>query len=223
MKNITRALAISALLGLSSLASASTIDLQGNLNIEGFSPLSGDLNQNTYGLHLTNLTGNAFLDSTPVTTTNGSITLDSLGSVQAPNVTTPVLSLINIGLSALPANFFGTTFNFDSGFGSTPITNTVNNVVVPVNGVNIAFDSITITASNNSIDILFTESTSTGSIALLGADATLAQATNNNSISSGFNIQGSTNQVSAVPVPAAIWLMGSGLLGLFGFSRKKSA
>ena len=25
-----------------------------------------------------------------------------------------------------------------------------------------------------------------------------------------------------VPVPAAIWLMGSGLMGLFGFSRKKS-
>jgi len=26
--------------------------------------------------------------------------------------------------------------------------------------------------------------------------------------------------VSAVPVPAAVWLMGSGLLGLMGFSRK---
>jgi len=27
--------------------------------------------------------------------------------------------------------------------------------------------------------------------------------------------------VSAVPVPAAIWMFGSGLLGLFGFARKK--
>jgi hypothetical protein len=30
-------------------------------------------------------------------------------------------------------------------------------------------------------------------------------------------------EVSAVPVPAAIWLMGSGIVGLFGFSRKQKA
>ncbi len=29
--------------------------------------------------------------------------------------------------------------------------------------------------------------------------------------------------VSAVPVPAAVWLFGSGLIGLFGFARKKSS
>jgi hypothetical protein len=29
--------------------------------------------------------------------------------------------------------------------------------------------------------------------------------------------------VSAVPVPGAIWLLGSGLIGLFGLSRKKKS
>ena len=29
--------------------------------------------------------------------------------------------------------------------------------------------------------------------------------------------------VSAVPVPAAVWLFGSGLIGLAGFARRKKA
>lgn len=33
----------------------------------------------------------------------------------------------------------------------------------------------------------------------------------------------SVTGVSAVPVPAAVWLFGSGLIGLFGFARKKSS
>jgi len=33
----------------------------------------------------------------------------------------------------------------------------------------------------------------------------------------------SVSGVSAVPVPAAAWLFGSGLIGLFGFARKKSS
>lgn len=33
----------------------------------------------------------------------------------------------------------------------------------------------------------------------------------------------SVTGVSAVPVPAAAWLFGSGLIGLFGFARKKSS
>jgi len=38
----------------------------------------------------------------------------------------------------------------------------------------------------------------------------------------GFNYEITINgSVSAVPVPAAVWLFGSGLIGLFGISRRK--
>ena len=45
---------------------------------------------------------------------------------------------------------------------------------------------------------------------------------------SGFNfatqdwVRLEANAVSAVPVPAAVWLMGSAIAGLFGFSRRES-
>lgn len=217
MITFSRIITLTALLGLSSLANASVVNLQGDLNIEGFNPLSGDFNQKTYGLHLTNLSGSVLLDSTPVTNANGTITLDALGSITAPTITNPVLSLINIGLGTLPPSVFGTTFNFGPGFGPSPIVKTASNVTVPVGGINVIFDSVQVTAVNNSIDVLFTESTLFGSGALLLADATIAQITNNSSLTSGFDVQ-----VSTVPVPAAVWFMGSGLLGLLGFSRKKA-
>ena len=39
--------------------------------------------------------------------------------------------------------------------------------------------------------------------------------------SANFNLNGITPAVSAVPVPAAAWLLGSGLLGLAGVARRK--
>ena len=50
---------------------------------------------------------------------------------------------------------------------------------------------------------------------------------NNNSFMYGFITNGTTltltAQVATVPVPAAVWLFGSGLLGLIGISRRKKA
>lgn len=37
-----------------------------------------------------------------------------------------------------------------------------------------------------------------------------------------LNLEGTVASVSAVPVPAAVWLFGSGLLGLVGVARRKS-
>ena len=39
----------------------------------------------------------------------------------------------------------------------------------------------------------------------------------------GFDYASINGSVSAVPVPAAVWLFGSGLLGLIGISRRKAA
>ena len=41
-------------------------------------------------------------------------------------------------------------------------------------------------------------------------------------VSSGFVPQG-MGYVNAIPVPAAVWLFGSGLLGLVGVARRKKA
>jgi len=38
-----------------------------------------------------------------------------------------------------------------------------------------------------------------------------------------FDIYGNDPLVSAVPVPAAVWFFGSGLLGLIGIARRKKA
>ncbi|MCK5830850.1 MAG: VPLPA-CTERM sorting domain-containing protein [Methylococcales bacterium] len=220
MISFSRTIAIATLLGLSSFANASTVNLQGNLNIEGFNPLFDDNNGRTYALHLSDLNGSVLLDSTPITSINGSLTLDALGTSSIPNIVNPVLSLINVGFSALPSSVFGVPFNFGPGFPGT-VSQTVNNVTIP--GAGVTFSEVQVVGSGNSLDIFFTEITSTGFGLLMAADATLPEVSlrNNGSITSGFDLQSST--VSAVPVPAAVWLMGSGLAGLLGFSRKKTA
>jgi hypothetical protein len=37
-----------------------------------------------------------------------------------------------------------------------------------------------------------------------------------------INLDITTMTVTEVPVPAAVWLLGSGLLGLVGFARRKA-
>jgi hypothetical protein len=44
-----------------------------------------------------------------------------------------------------------------------------------------------------------------------------------NDLSSGFDTYAKWTQVSAVPIPAAVWLFGTGILGLIGFSKRKAA
>ena len=39
----------------------------------------------------------------------------------------------------------------------------------------------------------------------------------------GWNIEAVAIDVQTVPVPAAVWLFGSGLLGLIGMARRKQA
>ena len=44
---------------------------------------------------------------------------------------------------------------------------------------------------------------------------------NDNGVTDGYDL--AFHVVSTVPVPAAVWLFGSGLLGLIGFARRKAA
>ena len=60
---------------------------------------------------------------------------------------------------------------------------------------------------------------------VLDYDATVPDdgSTNFGNVYYAFHIEGTISEVAAIPVPAAVWLFGSGLLGLVGVARRKKA
>jgi hypothetical protein len=65
---------------------------------------------------------------------------------------------------------------------------------------------------------LFYMATSTGGNTTLGTYSAIGTVSLS---SAGLNIAESTNSTPPVPLPAAVWLLGSGLLGLTGVARRK--
>ncbi|MDH5473910.1 MAG: VPLPA-CTERM sorting domain-containing protein [Gammaproteobacteria bacterium] len=61
--------------------------------------------------------------------------------------------------------------------------------------------------------------TSGWSILNISKDGTVLESTVINGLTG--NLLGGEMRISSVPVPAAVWLFGSGLIGLFGFARRK--
>ncbi len=233
-----RATVLALVLGFSSVANAGLIDLTGNINIDGFNPFfpnDGDSDGTTFGLHLTILgDGSLLLDPAPIASLSGTA---SIGGIPVPPVGSPFIALLNTALGALPAAAFGTTFEFGSvgaGAGFPTHTQSVSNIPLSFSlpglpSISTVFDSITLEANGNTLDVLFDEAGSgfggplsslffiadTGALSGLGITPGTP---NNGSISSTFDINVTT---APVPVPAAVWLLGSSLVGLFGFSRRK--
>ncbi len=244
MNTLTKAIALALTLGLSSTANAGLIDLTGNINIEGFHHAIGDNDMTTFALHISDLEGSLLLDPGGIGSfTGGSATLGGL-PIPTPSSGGVFLSLLNAGLnSVLPS---GGAFDFggaNTGFGTTsttlpPATNVpfvFSTPVIPspfgtgvgAHPINTIFDSIIATVSGNTLDIAFDEAGTGqyGSIArwLFSADSStagLSLSPDNGSFSSSFNLDNVTT--SPVPVPAAVWLFGSGLMGLIGISRRKT-
>ena len=87
-------------------------------------------------------------------------------------------------------------------------------------GVNVLFDW----SVNTDIPVSHDwDVTATGSSAVVSVGPGGAVITAASPVFPGFQPQftGSLNQVGAVPVPAAVWLMGSGLIGLVGVARRR--
>lgn len=113
---------------------------------------------------------------------------------------------------------------FDAGFGASITDFSIDTTTWVSNAVFTAYDmggNILLTTAITSMQGAYTDP---------GSYQTIAFSTTNGM--SGFSISGSSIEgntsidnvvVSAVPVPAAVWLFGSGLVGLAGIARRKKA
>ncbi|MFK8067644.1 MAG: VPLPA-CTERM sorting domain-containing protein [Gammaproteobacteria bacterium] len=236
MNKFISALVFLSISFLSSQLYAGTVDLTGDISISGFSPftaLDTDNDSSTFEVQITNLDGMFILDPAPIGSPTGTATIAGVSILPASSM---LLSLFNSVLSSLPPSMIGTTFEFGSvgagnGFGPL-MSQTFNNVPLSftfpnLSPISTSFDSITVSRENDSLGIIFDEAgTGLGTpfATLLNlADTGLIPGVpgpfNDGQILTSFDFDVTT---TPVPVPAAVWLLLSGLLGLSGFLRKKS-
>ncbi|CAG7856682.1 hypothetical protein MCAMS1_01258 [biofilm metagenome] len=131
--------------------------------------------------------------------------------------------LLSIGLMAMQSAS-AATLSLGSGTGGVTI-----DPPPPLTGTWNGSGSVTLsitTAANEVVDLLFsfttasqnfTHSFSGPTTGLTSGDYILGLNGGSGSYSINF-----TSQISEVPVPAAVWLFGSALMGLFGVRRSKS-
>jgi hypothetical protein len=153
-----------------------------------------------------------------VTTTNGSatnkiknITNSTLGTWATGFAAD--ISTINSNINGAAASIYGTN---PATSGVWDVTNTVNtnNWYGTLNTAN-ALASATATGTAS----LFSELTNGSSGITKGTYATVESLSFS---SGGLTFTGSGNPPPPVPLPPAVWLLGSGLLGLAGVARRKS-
>jgi len=129
------------------------------------------------------------------------------------------------GLMSLSGNVFvdATSISSGRGIANFVFSDTINVSLISLSGSanNSPVNIISYDRADNVIANMFTDNfwtTSTNVLSLepiARLDVSLAEASINS-----FTI--TYEQVSAVPVPAAVWLFASGLIGLVGISRKKT-
>ncbi len=119
-------------------------------------------------------------------------------------LTTPGISAIGqVGTSTLIANSSFSTWAF-SGFGTVSGSGSLS--YTGLGGEIVTLTSLNIPIPNLGFDMIGTGE----SLASLGPDGIAGDGV--------INIE-----LSAVPIPGAIWLFGSALIGLVGFSKRKAA
>lgn len=116
----------------------------------------------------------------------------------------------------LYAEWGGNTFNFSDLILSTSTSHTYNTAVYDIFG-DIVGDTTQV-ISGISMDY------ETGDAFLVGQSTLVEQGHPFNGMRITLGMYGNDPVfVSAVPVPSAVWLFGSGLIGLVGFARRKKA
>src|SRR5947208_552548 len=122
------------------------------------------------------------------------------------------LAAVLVGL-ALPA--YGNIYSFSTPSGATSSDNEALNATA------------VFTTSANSIQLVLTNLQSTFSAGQLLADVSfMASGVTGSTVISNVSFSFGTGEENSapgvpVPIPAAVWLFGSGLLGLIGIARRK--
>ena len=137
--------------------------------------------------------------ATGVEFTNNGLVLDSSGD----------LSGLAFGQSVTM-----TDFQFDPSLSPNPVT------VWSTGGFSFTMDSVTINTSPRSTTEL--SLSGTGTVSGTGYDDTPGQWNFTAQTANDVTFSWSSSTVSAVPVPAAVWLFGSGLVGLAGVARRSA-
>ncbi len=116
---------------------------------------------------------------------------------------------------------FGGTFN--GNFGSNVLGSGTAQVDLFLNGIAVASCDAACEFASESADVPWTYTFTSAQLSSLSSGAAVLTALQKGVSQivldpTSVNIQ---TQVAPVPLPGAIWLLGSGLLSLFGFARRK--
>jgi len=152
--------------------------------------------------------------------TNDTFTIDVIGNNFINNVDGGGINLSfnSSVLNVLSVNINESVWDF-GGFGIS--TGTIDNSAGSIDGVMVnTFANVT---GNFVIATIEMQAITEGSSLLILSEYGLNPWASGGSLINPDYANGSVDvsAVSAVPVPAAIWLFGSGLIGLVGFSKRK--
>lgn len=108
------------------------------------------------------------------------------------------------------------TITFEQTVGSLLVAVSNDNTTDSINFGLVATDSVGVNFSGTQVVL---NNASGGLVLFENISALTINNLNNNGISDGYDV--AFHAVTAVPVPAAIWLFGSALIGLIGIARRK--
>jgi len=155
------------------------------------------------------------------------VALSGSAAASTYNVVTPVDQALYVNLAMSPQGSFSDTYNFTIG-SLSDMAASVTNYRLPIGTIDVLdISGLNMSIFNEANDLLTSSSSGFSVFGTVPAGAYHALVTGNGHGASGgaYIISLATSSVltpTAVPVPAAAWLLGSGLIGLVGVARCKA-
>ncbi len=158
--------------------------------------------------------------------TNGSNNTGTFLTTTASSATTKLKSIANSTLGSWATGFAADVSQINTNSGGANSIEGTNPLAAgiwdPTNSSNTSNWYGTVASYNTVLgtnESLFSEIANSNGTAAKGTEALLE---NVSLTSAGLQFSGSSGTSPTVPLPAAVWLLGSGLLGLTGVARRKA-